>query len=297
MFKNIIIDANNILYRAYFKNGAGDFYRTIEFSMEMIFSLIRKFNPREVYIVWDGGKSTARCRVLPEYKANRKRQDDEHRENINKIRNILKDLIEPLPFIQLSQSGLEGDDVIGILSERTNGKNLIVSNDLDMIQLINDVTCLLLPTKNRLLKLDNIDEFLGIPLKYFILFKAMVGDVSDNIKGIKGIGPVKATVLINEKISQGTRIKLKQEQLDIIQRNKLLMTINAMTTTEEVEQIFGKVKYQLQKNIDYKKYSELLRKYALDDLSYSFNQHLMLLNKIEKRFSKDGKEEKNRGTE
>ena len=173
--------------------------------LKSLLKIAKKFHLGLVDIVvcWDFGKSDWRLALYPEYKAGR------HKGGIDIIsyRNQLKLLREALTLLGLAQFGVQGieaDDLIGILSERFHkeGRDVLVcSGDQDMYQLVKDGTpsiVVIKPPNNDMLGEEEIVKKLGVTPKQVPDFKALVGDKSDNIIGIKGVGKVKASKLLKE---------------------------------------------------------------------------------------------------
>lgn len=154
--------------------------------------------PHSVVIVFDGeGGSQKRREIYKEYKSQRKpikirtnyldAADTE--QNLHFQFNKLIELLECLPVHIIRLKNVEADDVIGYLCEHyAEGQKIVASSDLDFYQLLNDKTIIYCPSKKVLkTKLDCINEF-GVHPNNFAFAKALVGDKSDNIKGVSGMG-------------------------------------------------------------------------------------------------------------
>jgi len=98
-----------------------------------------------------------------------------------------------------------------------------------------------------------VDKMLGFSVRHYLLYKSMVGDSSDNIKGIKGIGPVKAKRIIIGAGKSVKKLRISSEEKTILHRNKFLMAIGAMVDDNDISQIKKLYKKQLKKKTNFKK--------------------------------------------
>lgn len=273
---HLIIDGNNLLFRAFFVSGLTDKKgrRTsgIFGTMKMIPVLLRKFNPSNVIICWDLGKSKARLQLYPEYKKQREeKRKPEDVEALQFQREVCQEIFSCLPVKQVMVQDVEADDIIGYLTEKLKGKKVVVSNDQDFFQLVKDDTMLFLPNKPLRVTTKNVDEVLGFPVKHYILWKSMVGDTSDNIKGIHGIGPKKATAIIMNGVNGGKKPKIAPAEMEIIQRNKELIAIGALLQPDEIKEIHRAYKSEQTKAFDFQKVKARFGKHDFDSLYHSFN--------------------------
>ena len=156
-----------------------------------------------IVICWDFGKSDWRLKLYPDYKAGRVKGDIDitsYREQLK----MLREALELLGVTQFGVQGVEADDLLGILSRKyyNEGKKvLILSGDRDMWQLVldNDPGIVVIkPPDNEILTEKEVITIMGVEPKQVPDFKALVGDKSDNIIGIKGCGGVKAKRLLND---------------------------------------------------------------------------------------------------
>jgi len=175
---------------------------------------IKMTNPTKVIIVFDGiGGSNARRNLYPEYKANRStsrvvnktmfQSKDEEAESINNQMERLILYLKCLPVSIISVDGLEADDIIGYLAllfeKHSNTKNItIMSADQDFLQLVSDKTVVYSPTKKKIYKPKDVLTEHGVSSSNYINYKILLGDVSDNVPGITGLGPKKLIKLFPE---------------------------------------------------------------------------------------------------
>jgi 5'-3' exonuclease len=160
---------------------------------------IRIIKPNKVILVWDGeGGSKKRRAIMKEYKKGRKparlNRNFEHEfenveENKTQQRRRIGQYLSDLPVTQIIVDDIEADDVIGYLTMSANdGRKVIVSSDKDFYQLLSEKTIIFSPIKKKFITSgDVIKEFKIHPVN-FALARAIIGDNSDNLKGIKGVG-------------------------------------------------------------------------------------------------------------
>jgi DNA polymerase-1 len=278
--KLCLIDAKNSLYRhnhtSNLLDPQGNKISGTFGLMKEIAMALKKFEPDKLLVVWDKGLPRERTKVYPEYKANRKdKNDEEFVKNLGHQIQQAKLIIKNTPAIQISIEGVEADDIIGWFVEKNKkGENIIYSSDNDFLQLVSDNTSQFLSTKKKLITNENIEEHLGFNPKHFLTYKALIGDNSDNIKGIKGIGEMTA-----KKILLGDKALLQKKKIDkeVILRNKKLMKIGYYLTKEDIAEIVNKYSEQKNKEFNFsfvkKRFSELNFKsllYSFADWSSSF---------------------------
>lgn len=168
--------------------------------MQMLLGSIEKFNPDAIVCSLESESPTFRSKMDSNYKANRKEADPELKEQIGEIINI----IGRLEIKTLYADSYEADDVIGsfaMQSQEHFDEVEIVSGDRDLLQLIRPKVKVYLPGKtfSDLIGYtrEMFEEKYGINLDDFVLYKALIGDTSDNIKGIPGVGPKTAQNIVN----------------------------------------------------------------------------------------------------
>lgn len=194
----VLIDGKSVFYRGYYampnlttKDGTptGGVYGFAVIALE----LIRQIAPDYVAVAWDKPKTNIRRRlqIYPEYKAGRVTPPADFYQQIP----ILKSLLAAFgwPFYELDD--YEADDIIGTLSSQANAQDIytvIISSDLDMLQLVDDDTALF-ALKKGLANLEQVDraafeQKYGIKVEQFLDLKSLKGDASDNIPGVPGVG-------------------------------------------------------------------------------------------------------------
>jgi DNA polymerase-1 len=204
---------------------------------------IRMVDPTKVVIVFDGvGGSNARRNLFPDYKANRNvnrvtnysifQSKDEEQESINNQMERLIQYLKCLPVSVISVDGLEADDIIGYLATKfqtyeETQKVTIMSADKDFLQLVSDKVHCYSPTKKKIYTPKDVLEEFGVSSNNFINYKILMGDASDNIPGISGLGPKKLIKLFPELISN-TKVELDEiinSSASKVNENKLYLSV------------------------------------------------------------------------
>lgn len=201
----LVIDGNSIVNRAFYairilSTKDGQFTNGIYGFMNILIKLREECNPDRVAIAFDLKAPTFRHEMYSEYKAGRKGMPDELRSQMP----ILKKLLTLLGYTVVEKEGFEADDILGTLSATCKGEDkcFIATGDRDSLQLISDNTSVLLAStkmgKATTVLYDKeklMDEY-GVEPKGMIEIKALMGDSSDNIPGVPGIGQKTAGDLI-----------------------------------------------------------------------------------------------------
>lgn len=206
--KLAIIDGNSVFYRGYYampflstKDGrpTGGVYGFAVLGLE----LLKRYNPDYVCVAWDkkGTSTNKRKKIYPEYKAGRKTPPPDFFEQIPILHDLLKAFNWPLYEVD----DYEADDILGALATQANKEDIevmLISSDLDMLQLINPMTHMYALKKGfsniELFHPESFEEKYGIEVEQFIDLKALKGDSSDNLPGVPGIGEKGAIKLLQE---------------------------------------------------------------------------------------------------
>ena len=208
MKKIILVDGNNLLFRSYYatayqgvimKNSKGFPTNALYGFINMMKKIINEENPSYILVAFDKGK-TFRHEKYEDYKAGRSATPDELKMQFPKAKEILT----AMGIKNFEIDNYEADDIIGTLSKRVDEEDefiaTIVSSDKDLLQLISDeVTVKLLKQKDHIMmdKEEFINTYKVDPIRMIDL-KALMGDPSDNIPGVKGIGEKTAINLLSK---------------------------------------------------------------------------------------------------
>lgn len=196
----ILVDGSNYVFRAFYairdlSNSRGFPTNAIYGFTTMLMKLRRDLNPRYLAIVFDLKGPTFRHEAFEDYKANRKAIPDALIPQIPFIKDIVRGFSIPI----LEQQGIEADDIIGTLARRYAGKGVkvvIVSGDKDMMQLVTDDIVMIDTMKDMTYNAAAVKERFGVGPEKVVEMLGLMGDASDNIPGVPGIGPKGALSLI-----------------------------------------------------------------------------------------------------
>lgn len=202
----VVIDGKSIFYRGYYampnlstKEGipTGGVYGFVALSLE----IISKLNPDYIAVAWDKKDTSIRRRlkIYSEYKAGRKKAPDDFYEQIP----ILHELLEAFNWPLYELDDYEADDIMGTLARLAKEQGIetcLISSDLDMLQLVNDMTTVYAIKSGSKIEAFDIPYFedkYGLKTSQFLDLKSLMGDSSDNIPGVPGVGKKTAVALLS----------------------------------------------------------------------------------------------------
>ena len=201
MTKLLLVDGSALLHRAYhayppLTSKTGEIVGAVYGIASILLSALESEVPTHVMVAWDLPKPTFRHEKYVGYKAQRPKADSEMVEQIPQV----KEVIRAMGIKQVEQEGYEADDIIGTLSVNQEGEVLILTGDQDTMQLVAEHVRVLTPAKGgnppTLYGIDEVWNKYGVHPEQIVDYKAIVGDASDNIPGVAGIGPKGASSLI-----------------------------------------------------------------------------------------------------
>jgi len=198
----ILVDGSSYLYRAYhalpeLTNSRGEATGAVLGVVNMLRTLLREYSPEYIAVVFDAKGRTFREELYEHYKANRPPMPDDLRSQIEPLHAVVRALGLPC----LAVEGVEADDVIGTLTAqaRTAGMDVVISTgDKDMAQLVDGHVSLINTMTHQTLDATGVEAKFGIPPARITDYLALVGDTSDNIPGVPGVGPKTAAALLRE---------------------------------------------------------------------------------------------------
>jgi len=280
----MLIDGLNLFFRnfsainAVNSNGAhvgglGGFFRSLG-------ALTRQIQPTQIIVVFDGvGSSNNRKNIIPEYKSNRNitrvtkhelfdNIDEEDDAKVNQIIRIIE-YLQTLPVKVVSMNSVEADDIIAYLSsvlpQNEDEKVFIVSSDKDYLQLVDKQVIVYRPIEKEFFTQDIVRQKFGLDPHNFILYKTLLGDASDALPGIKGLGAKtlfkKFPELATDKLTLEDIIDLSEQRMNdhvvyarilhdvemLENKYKIMDLSNPMMTDEDKEYIHEFIKpFQLE---------------------------------------------------
>lgn len=277
MKKLYLIDGNAIVHRAYhalapLTTSKGEQVNAVYGMLRMILKLLKSRSPEYLAVCFDYPAPTFRHKEYPQYKATRKKTDDELKNQFP----IAKEFIKALKLPLLEVEGYEADDIIATIASQSRAEGadvVIVTGDKDALQLVDKNISVLNEQKEVFFDEKMVVEKFGLKPSQLIDYFALLGDNSDNVPGVKGIGEVTALKLIKEygsldeiyrnlgQIPSKISEKLSSQR-DMAYLSKYLITLNRTVPLDcKLEQL--KIKAY---NFDNERLLELLRRYEFVSL-------------------------------
>ncbi len=231
--KLVLVDGMSILHRAYhayplsLSTKSGEIVNAVYGFTAILFTILEKLQPTHVIVTWDVGAPTFRHFEYEQYKANREKPDEALLSQIERTHEV----VDALNIPQFGKEGFEADDLIGTLATQAETKDgfqiVIATGDRDALQLVDDkkVVVWMPPAPGKYGKDRGSQEYdeeavkakYGLTPRQIIELKALMGDSSDNIPGIKGVGPKTATKLLQawESVEKMYKV-LKNQREEIV---------------------------------------------------------------------------------
>lgn len=224
--KGLIVDGNNLLHSSYhvaqktiwkINNG------TVFFFLRVLISIFKKGNYQNLLIVFDGGGSNFRKNLLDNYKEQRTEMSQDLWEQMK----ILKKLLEESNIALIQMINYEADDLIASFVNRKNEESSLTSLDIftrdkDLFQLLDKKVSILkyIEGKSKIYTYENFCQDYGFSPSNYVDYLSLLGDSTDNIKGVNGIGPVNAKKLIQQF---GTIEKIFQKIEELPEKTKKIL--------------------------------------------------------------------------
>ncbi len=198
----VLIDGSSYLFRAFHAlpplvSSRGQPTGAVKGVINMIRSLIKSYPDANIAVVFDAKGKTFRNKIYTDYKAHRPPMPDELRSQIAPIHEIIRAMGLPLLIVD----DVEADDVIGTLATQATElgrETLISTSDKDLAQLVNEHVTLMNTMTNELLDIAGVEKKFGIGPELIVDYLALMGDKSDNIPGVPGVGPKTAVKWLQE---------------------------------------------------------------------------------------------------
>lgn len=243
-----LIDGSALAYRSYFAfirnpliNSKGENTSAVFGFTNSILKILREENPDFIAVVFDTKAPTFRHEMFKDYKSTRAKMPSEMSEQLPRIREVAKSMNLPI----LEVEGFEADDLMGTLARRAKEKEMeviLVTGDKDFLQLVDEDVKVLNPRRGgeepELLDRAGVEKKLGVPPEKVTEFLALMGDTSDNVPGVPGVGEKTALELIREfgslekVLKSAELVKRKnvqkglKEHADLARLSKRLVTID-----------------------------------------------------------------------
>lgn len=317
--KLVLVDGHSILNRAFFgipdlTNAEGTHTNAVYGFLNILFKILEEEKPDYLTVAFDVHAPTFRHKMYAEYKGTRKPMAQELRQQVP----LMKEMLRAMGVTIVEKEGYEADDIIGTIAKKGEAQGLevsVVSGDRDLLQLASDHIKIRIPKTKRTgteiedyLAKDVVEKYQVTP-KEFIDVKALMGDSSDNIPGVPGIGEKTATALIVaygsienayehvEEIKPNRAKENLREHYDMAQMSKELATIdtNAEITYEledsKLGNLFTEEAYILCKRLEFK---NMLSKFDIEAPKNNAQEHFKRISdkaEVEKILKKAAKAE------
>ncbi len=286
----LLIDGNSMVFRAFYAtmrqamtSKSGQPTNAVFGFSNMLFKAMELINPDYVFVAFDTGAKTYRHEMYEDYKATRKALPEELISQFPLVREFL----DAVPMVRYEKEGYEADDLIGSMVHRhPELRNVILTSDRDMLQLINSNTTVLLMKKGitemEEVDLELLEKEYQLRPDQVIDLKGLMGDSADNIPGIPGVGEKTAQKLLNEydtleNIYQNTD-KLKGKLKERIIENKELAYFSKELATIHTECEIDLDLDELTNQYDPQLLARFYRKYDMNSLLRRIESDVDLFN-------------------
>jgi len=267
--KILTIDGNNLVHRVYWvannmANKSPNMH--IYMFLNSVKSYVEMYKPNKVFCVWDEKpdyKPNKRKELLDEYKGNR---DKDYSKEVHDKNEIIKEFLQVLGIPSIFPQSYEADDVIKIINDKYNNEidnHIIITVDKDLCQLISNKVSVYDPIRKVEINENNFEEILKYTKNEFVSVKALQGDKSDNIPGIKGFGKVKIRKFLDGNI------EMTAEENEQYEKNlKLVILTDDKEEKNYVEQQLITISFEK----DYEKFKELCDVFKFKQIEKSKNK-------------------------
>lgn len=278
--KIVLIDGNSIINRAFYgipdlTNSEGKHTNAVYGFLNILFKILDEEKPQYVMVAFDVKQPTFRHKMYAEYKGTRKPMPEELREQVP----LLKEVLDSMGIARIELPGYEADDILGTVAKQSEAKGMavsLISGDRDMLQLATDQIKIRIPkTKRGGTEIEDyytreVVEKYGVAPVQIIDLKGLMGDASDNIPGVPGIGEKGAAKIIGQFGSVENAIahledvvppkakKALAEHMDLAKLSKVLATINTETPIVyslkdcQIGNLYTKEAYAIVKRLEFK---------------------------------------------
>ena len=301
--KLVLMDGHSILNRAFYglpdlTNREGLHTNAVYGFLNMMFKILAQENPDYLAVAFDVHAPTFRHDLFQEYKGTRKPMAEELRQQVP----LMKEMLTAMGVCIVQKEGFEADDILGTLAFRGEKEGMqvsLISGDRDMLQLATDNICVRIPkTKKGGTEIEDyyakdVEALYGVTPREFIDVKALMGDSSDNIPGIPGVGEKTASALIatyhsienayehREEVKPNRARESLTEHYDMAKLSKVLATI---VTDCDLEFEFTQAQYH---NPYTKEAYQLCRKLEFKNLLARFEQDASEVKQAENPYRED----------
>ncbi len=267
--KILTIDGNNLVHRVYWvannmANKSPNMH--VYMFLNSVKSYVEMYKPDKVFCVWDEKpdyKPNKRKELLDEYKGNR---DKDYSKEVHNKNEIIKQFLQVLGIPSVFPQSYEADDVIKIINDTYNDEiesHIIITVDKDLCQLISNKVSVYDPIRKVEINENNFEEILKYTKDEFVYVKALQGDKSDNIPGIKGFGKVKIRKFLDGNI------EMTEDESNQYEKNLKLVTL---TDDKEEKDYVKQQLITISFEKDYEKFKHLSEEFKFKQIEKSKNK-------------------------
>lgn len=304
--KLVLIDGHSILNRAFFglpdlTNAQGLHTNAIYGFLNILFKILEEEQPQYLMVAFDVHAPTFRHEMFDAYKGTRKPMADELRQQVP----VMKDMLRAMGVTVIEKEGYEADDILGTIAKQSEKQGIevsVVSGDRDLLQLATEHIKIRIPkTKRTGTEIEDyyagdvLERYQVTPIQ-FIDVKALMGDTSDNIPGVPGIGEKTATNLIVsygsieeayahvEEIKPNRAKEMLKEHYDMAQMSKKLATImidapvSYVLDEAKIGNLYTPEAYIMCKQLEFK---NLLSRFQIDTTNNPQEENFRLITKLD----------------
>ncbi len=288
--KLLLIDGHSIVNRAFYgipplTNSSGLHTNAIMGFINIFLNAYKQFSPDYVLVAFDVKQKTFRHELYKEYKGNRKGMPEELHEQVP----VLQDVLHAMGIKTVELPGYEADDIIGTfagMADAAGAEAVILSGDRDLLQLATDKVMVSIPkTKSGGTEIENyyaadVKEKYGVSPEGFIEMKALMGDTSDNIPGIPGIGEKTASGIIQkfgtlenayEHIDEVTPNRARENLREYIEQGRMSRVLAVINTNSPVPFEFKEGKIESYESMFNSDSYDIMKKLELNKLLSRFD--------------------------
>lgn len=216
-----IIDGSSFLYRAYYSirpltAPGGIPVQAVYGFCRMIKKLIDTYSPKYMVLVWDSRGKTVRHDLYPQYKETRQAAPSD----LTQQKELIKEFADLIGLTQLQLEATEADDLMYSMAkqlEQENYESILITSDKDLRQTLTDKISILDPFQDKFVTPDYVLKKLEFPVEKLCFYYALIGDSSDNIPGVKGVGPKTA----QELVKQFDSLEQLYEKIDTVKSERV----------------------------------------------------------------------------
>lgn len=246
-YHHVFIDARSVMVPAFYSNQ--ERFSALKALFSLIASNMKEFRPQTLCVVFGDVISKSKKEFYSKYGSTRnERRPEKEKQSLGNEIEIAKYFLSHCPIRLISPVGIETKDAIAYLSKILQKPKLIVSSNKDYFQILRPDLQVMEPKDGLMISELEADIILGFPIKYYLLWKSIVGDSQSGTTGIKRIGRDRARRLIQYTLKMGRKFPLNPSEQKILNRNKYLFSLGEVLTKEEKHEVLKHYQFERTKS-------------------------------------------------